>query len=111
MSVESDPVQVNFFLEHLGKLLGAAAVIILALMSRLNKNNDKASIAKEVLTERPVSHVELLKCQMEVNATIDVHFKELRKELLEAITTIRKETKEDFNEVYKTIDQKTRGIK
>ena len=83
------PSEVNFFIEHLGKILGAIAVAFLTAMSYISKNrNKKAEIAKAVLTETPVSHTELLRCQMEINVTIADGFKELRKELMTEIKYI-----------------------
>lgn len=81
------PSEVNFFLEHLGKILGALAAVLLTWMKYLS-HSKKASLAHAVLTETPVSHKELLQCQMEVNATIVEEFRLLRTEFMKEVKYI-----------------------
>jgi len=86
-----DPEQVNFFLEHIGKIFAAAAAALLAASHLIGKNK-KAEAAKNILTEKPVSRVELLEFQISItkdfNSLIDEHFKELRGELLTEIKEV-----------------------
>lgn len=99
MTNPPEPEHINFFLEHIGKILGAVAAILLTWMKYFSdsKKAATASIAKAVLTETPVSHAELLRCQMEVNKTVNDNFKELRKELMKEIKDIH----ERINELHK----------
>jgi hypothetical protein len=92
MTTPPEPEHINFFLEHIGKILGALAAILLGWMKYFSdsKRTATATIAKAVLTETPVSHTELLKCQMEVNKALDANFKELRKELMDEIRRLHK---------------------
>jgi len=99
MTQPPDPEHINFFLEHLGKILGSIASVLLAWMAYLS-HSKKATMAKAVLTETPVSHAELLRCQMEVNTTVRDEFRLLRKELMNEITNLRDEQKEDVTALH-----------
>lgn len=90
MTTPPEPEHINFFLEHIGKILGALAAILLGWMKYFSdsKKSTAATIAKAVLTETPVSHAELLRCQMEVNKTINDNFTGLREELMDEIRYI-----------------------
>lgn len=92
MTTPPEPEHINFFLEHIGKILGALAAILLGWMKYFSdsKRAATATIAKAVLTETPVSHTELLQCQMEVNRAIDDNFKSLRHELMNEIRHIHR---------------------
>lgn len=88
-----DPEQVNFIFEHIGKILTALTVVILALVKFIT-NNKNAGLAKDVLTEKPVSHAELLRCQMEVNATVNANFEKLRSDFMQEVRLIHKRINE-----------------
>ena len=70
-------------LEHLAAIVTGATVLLLAFLSHIGKAK-QADLAKAVLTESPVSHAELLECQMavlnQVNATITDGFADARKD-------------------------------
>ena len=100
--ITPEPEQINFFLEHLGKILGSIASVLLAWMAYLS-HSKKATLARAILTETPVSHAELLRCQMEVNLTVRDQFKELRDELLTAIADLRKDARDDVAELHAKI--------
>ncbi len=89
MSQVPDPEHVNFFLEHLGKFLGATAGALLLAMQYISRSK-KAAVARAVLTETPVSHAELTELELEMTKTISTQFRDLRKELLEEIKDIYK---------------------
>ena len=89
MSPTPDPEHVNFFFEHLGKFLGATAGALLLAMQYISRSK-KAGMARAVLTETPVSHAELLECQMDVKDMVRAELKEFRKDFMEEIKDLYK---------------------
>jgi len=96
--MSAEPEQVNFVLEHLGKITTALIVLLLGILRLLGKK-ERATIAKSVLIETPVSHAELLQCQMEVSKELSTlikeNFSELRKEFLEEIRILHQRINEE----------------
>ena len=95
-----DVEQVNFLVRNIAQIVTGATILLLALLSYLGKR-DSAKNARAMLIEVPVSHAELLACQMEVNKVIRTEFDLLRKdfmseikELHEKVNTHIKECKE-----------------
>ena len=69
----------------MAKLVTALVVLLLAGLKLFKGGRDKAEIAEAVLTERPVSHAELVSCQLEVTRTINDQFLQLRKDFMDEI--------------------------
>ena len=87
MTDPTDPTQVNFFLEHIGKILGAIAAILLTWMQYVSKSK-KATLAHSVLTESPVSHTELLQCKADITDLILERFDRLEDKFMAEIKDI-----------------------
>lgn len=84
-----DPDQVNILVDNLAKIVTGATLIFLALLRFLGRGK-QAEQAKVVLTETPVSHAELLECQIGVNKLIREQFEHLREELRTEIKDLHK---------------------
>lgn len=97
----TDPEQANFIIKHTAEIVTGAAIVIIGILKFLGRQ-DKAEAASSILRESPVSHAELLKCQMRVNATIDTHFKELRTELMAEIKELHQKVNTHVSDHHKT---------
>lgn len=77
-----DPDSTNAAIGAIAAIVTGVTVLLLAFLSHLGKK-EPAEQAKALLTERPVSHTELLQCQINVTDMVREELKEFSKEFRE----------------------------
>lgn len=76
-----EPEHVNFLIRNLAEIVTGIVVILLSLLKILGMKKE-AKVAEAILKERPVSHTELMECQMKVNETLTNGLNAIRTELM-----------------------------
>jgi len=94
----------HWIAKNLDAIITGVVVVLLAVLKLLGRR-DVIETTEAVLKERPVSHAELLKCQMKVNTTINNNFEKLRHELMEEVSKLH----EKFNTHIRTNARKSTG--
>ena len=87
-----DPEHINFFVKHAAEGITAVIIGALALLRYIGYKRDKVEVAEAVLKERPVSHSELLQCQITVTQTLNesmrLQLSEFRQEFMTEIRSL-----------------------
>jgi len=93
-----DWLNMNWFNEHVTKLLTALILALVTLLKLYKRNKEKADIVEAVLIEKPVSQAQLVRCQLDVMTALNVGIERISSEIRTEVSSLHTRINEELNQ-------------